>query len=139
MRYLEDHRIGERASFGRYLVTRAEIEDFRRRYDPDAQATEDASGWHVCAMMVRMVVDHFTAAGSAAIGSPGFDALRWLKPVRAGDVLRVEEEVVGVRPSVSRADIGSVHAQVTVFNQRDEPVVELRTIALVRRRPSAAF
>ncbi|MFC3712940.1 acyl dehydratase [Sphingoaurantiacus capsulatus] len=135
MRWFEDHRVGDRAAFGRYAVTQAEIDDFAARYDP-ATAGGAASTWLVSAIMVRIVVDHFTAAGSAAIGSPGFDGLRWLEPVHAGDVLRVEEEVTEIRPSRSRTDIGSVNARVTVLNQRDQPVMTIGTISLVRRRPA---
>lgn len=138
MRYFEDHAVGQRSAFGCYRVDRDEVADFAARYDPAPARFGDgaraASGWHVCAMMVRMVVDDFSRGGSAAIGSPGFDALRWLRPVHAGDVLRVEQEITALRPSRSRPDIGAVHARVTVLNQRAEPVLTLDTIALVRRR-----
>lgn len=139
MRYFEDHAVGQRSAFGRYEVDRDEVIAFAAKYDPPAANLGDdlvASGWHVCAMMVRMVVEDFSRAGSAAIGSPGFDGLRWLAPVRPGDVLSVEDEVIEMRPSRSRVDIGSVHARVTVLNQHAAPVLTIGTIALVRRRPA---
>ena len=140
MRYFEDHAVGQRSAFGRYEVERDEVIAFAAKYVPLSAHLDDddlvASGWHVCAMMVRMVVDDFSRAGSAAIGSPGFDGLRWLAPVRPGDILSVEDEVIEMRPSRSRADIGSVHSRVTVLNQHAQPVLRIGTIALVRRRPA---
>lgn len=150
MRYLEDHQVGQRASFGSYQVTREEVIDFASKYDPqpfhldDAAAAQThfkrlaASGWHTCAMTMRMLVDSSAGHKSAALGSPGLDELRWVKPVYPGDTLRVESEVIEVRPSQSRPELGSVKSKVTVFNQHDEPVMTMTSIVLMGRRPAAS-
>ena len=147
MKYLEDYQAGQRSSFGRYEVTRAEVLEFATKYDPqpfhldDAAAAEtyfgrvSASGWHTCAMTMRMLVDNMTNEKSAGLGSPGLDELRWLKPVYPGDTLRVEGEVIEVRPSQSRPEMGSTKNRLTVFNQHDQPVMTMISIGLVRRRP----
>jgi acyl dehydratase len=146
MRYLEDYEPGHKSSFGRYKVTREEVIAFASRYDPQPFHLDDeaaaqtyfgrlsASGWHTCAMTMRMLVDNIQKEQSAGLGSPGLDELRWLKPVYPGDTLRVEVEVLEVRPSQSRPDMGSTRNQVTVFNQHDERVMTMKSIGLVRRR-----
>ena len=72
----------------------------------------------------------------AGLGSPGVDEIRWLKPVYPGDVLRLETEVTDVRPSRSKPEMGSIHSTITCFNQDDEPVARLKSIGLMRRRPT---
>jgi acyl dehydratase len=147
MRYLEDYQVGQRSSFGRYEVTREEVLEFASKYDPqpfhldDAAAAQtyfgrlSASGWHTCAMTMRMLVDNMMKDQSAGLGSPGLDELRWLKPVYPGDTLRCEGEVIEVRPSQSRPEMGSTKNRLTVFNQHDEPVMTMVSIGLIRRRP----
>ena len=149
MKYLEDMKVGAKASFGNYEVTREEVIDFASKYDPqpfhldDEAAAEthfgriSASGWHTCAMTMRMMVENLREQKHAGLGSPGLDELRWLKPVYPGDTLRVETELKEVRPSRSRPEMGSIHSEVTVFNQKDEPVMRMKSIGLVRRRPNA--
>jgi acyl dehydratase len=149
MRYLDDLVIGQKASFGRYQVTREEVIEFASKYDPqpfhldDAAAARtyfgrlSASGWHTAAMTMRMLVDNMANEESAGLGSPGIDELRWLKPVYPGDTLRVETEIVEVTPSRSRPEMGSFRSRVTVLNQHDEPVMTLKSIGLMRRRPQA--
>ena len=149
MKYLEDMEVGAKASFGNYEVTREEVIDFASKYDPqpfhldDEAAAEthfgriSASGWHTCAMTMRMMVENLSEQKHAGLGSPGLDELRWLKPVYPGDTLRVETELKEVRPSRSRPEMGSIHSEVTVFNQKDEPVMRMKSIGLVRRRPNA--
>lgn len=148
MKYLEDYQVGQRSSFGSYQVTREEVVDFASKYDPqpfhldDAAAAQtyfgrlSASGWHTCAMTMRMLVDNIAQEKSAGLGSPGLDELRWLKPVYPGDTLRVEVEVIEVRPSQSRPEMGSTKNRVTVLNQHGEPVMTMTSIGLVRRRPA---
>ena len=134
--YLEDFHVGQVERFGRYAVTRAEVLEFAGRYDPqpfhldDAAAAANpifgrlsASGWHTAAMMMRMLVDHNQSQDRQTLGSPGIDELRWLKPVYPGDTLRVESEVIEVRASRSRPEMGMVKALMTVLNQHDEPVM----------------
>lgn len=148
MKYLEDYDVGQRSSFGRYEVTREEVLEFAAKYDPQPFHLDDeaaaqtyfgrvsASGWHTCAMTMRMLVDNINREKSAGLGSPGLDELRWLKPVYPGDTLRVEGEVIEVRPSQSRPEMGSTKNRLTVFNQHDEPVMTMISIGLVRRRPA---
>lgn len=151
MRYWEDIAVGDRASFGRYDVTRDEVIDFARRYDPQPFHISDegaakthfgrlaASGWHTTAMTMAMNVAHFQgeAEESASLGAAGVDELRWLKPVHPGDVLRCETEVVETRASNSRREMGSVRSRMTVFNQDDAAVMSFVAIALYRRRPAS--
>ena len=148
MHYWEDIEVGATSRFGRYEVTREEVVDFASKYDPqpfhlsDEAAAEtyfgrlSASGWHTCAMMMRMIVENMKAQEQAGLGSPGVDELRWLKPVYPGDTLRAESVVIDKTPSRSRPDMGSFRGQTTVFNQHDEPVMTLKSIGLVRRRPA---
>ncbi len=147
MQYLEDIKVGTKASFGRYEVTREEVLEFARKYDPQPFHLDDeaaakthfgrisASGWHTCAMTMAMLVENLTKNKQAGLGSPGLDELRWLKPVYPGDTLRVESEIIEVTPSRSRPEMGSTKAKVTVYNQHDEPVMRLISIGLVARRP----
>ena len=147
MQYLEDMKVGTKASFGRYEVTREEVLEFAGKYDPQPFHLDDeaaakthfgrisASGWHTCAMTMAMLVENLKKNKQAGLGSPGLDELRWLKPVYPGDTLRVESEITEVTPSRSRPEMGSTKAKVTVFNQHDEPVMRLLSIGLVARRP----
>ncbi len=149
MQYLEDMKVGTKASFGRYEVTREEVLEFAGKYDPQPFHLDDeaaakthfgrisASGWHTCAMTMAMLVENLKKNKQAGLGSPGLDELRWLKPVYPGDTLRVESELTEVTPSRSRPEMGSTKAKVTVFNQHDEPVMRLLSIGLVARRPVA--
>lgn len=147
MQYWEDIEVGSRSSFGRYEVTREEVIEFASKYDPQPFHLSDeaaaqtyfgrlsASGWHTCAMMMRMLVDNIRVKQQAGLGSPGLDELRWLKPVYPGDTLRAESEVLDKTPSKSRPEMGSYRGRTTVFNQHDEPVMTLVSIGLIRRGP----
>jgi acyl dehydratase len=148
-RYFEDFRLGEQIDLGSHHVTEAEMLAFAREYDPQRIHTDRdfaarsgfggliASGWHTCAMFMRLLVDHLLMEASA-IASPGVDGIRWIRPVRAGDVLRAEAEVVEITPSRTRADRGLVKHDCKVFNQQNELVMTLRTLALFSRRPLPA-
>ena len=147
MQYWEDLEIGSKSSFGSYPVSREEVVEFASRYDPQPfhlsdEAAADthfgrlsASGWHSCAMLMRMLVENMESNRQAGLGSPGVDELRWLKPVYPGDTLRAESEIIEKTPSRSRPEMGSFRARTTVFNQADEPVMSLISIGLIRRRP----
>ncbi|QPQ55917.1 MaoC family dehydratase [Allosphingosinicella flava] len=148
MLYLEDLEIGQKAAFGHYPVTREEVLDFARKYDPQPFHLSDeaaaktyfgriaASGWHTCAMMMAMLVENGRERPMASLGSPGVDELRWLRPVYPGDTLRLETEIVDVTPSRSKPDIGTFKSQVSVLNQDGVAVATMRTIVLIRRRPA---
>jgi acyl dehydratase len=145
-RYFEDFRVGETTDLGRYTVTEAEILTFARQYDPQRIHTDQdfaekgpfgaliASGWHTCAMFMRLLVDAMLME-SSAIASPGVDGIRWIRPVRAGDVLHATADAIEVTPSRTRPDRGLVKHDCKVFNQQDELVMALRTLALFGRRP----
>jgi acyl dehydratase len=147
MPYFEDFTVGDRASFGRYEVDRDEVLAFARRYDPQPFHLSDegaaathfgtlaASGWHTCAMAMAMNVKAMDASDEGgSLGAVGIDELRWLRPVHPGDILRCESEVIEVRASGSRPDMGSVKSRLTVFNEKDQPVMSYVPIVLYRRR-----
>jgi len=147
MQYFEDIEVGGKANFGSYEVTRDEVIAFAQRYDPqpfhlsdEAAATThfgrlSASGWHICAMTMAMVVENLQAHQQAGLGSPGIDELRWLRPVYPGDVLRCESEILDKRASASRPEMGIFHSRLTVFNQDDRPVLSFISTGLVATRP----
>ncbi len=148
MIYLEDLEVGQTTHFGSYEVTREEVLEFARKYDPQPFHLSDeaaaathfgrlaASGWHTCAMTMAVIARKVVSEEQAGLGSPGVDELRWLKPVYPGDTLHVRSTVVEVRPSRSRPDMGSFRSQTTVTNQDGVPVLTFTSIVLMRRRPA---
>ncbi|MXO85257.1 acyl dehydratase [Altererythrobacter aurantiacus] len=146
MRYFEDIEVGEKDAYGAYEVTREEVMDFASKYDPQPFHLDDeaasrthfgrlsASGWHTCAMTMRMMVDHMGERRQASLGSPGIDQLRWKKPVYPGDTLRVEAEVLEKRQSESRPEMGFFKSLQQVFNQNDEVVLEMISNGIVEVR-----
>lgn len=147
MTYFEDVEVGWQRETATKTVTAAEIIAFAEEFDPqyyhlDPEAAVDsmfgglvASGWHTASMTMRLMVDSFVGK-TASIGSPGFDDLRWLKPVRPGDVLRVRSTVIDKTPSQRRPEIGSVRFRTEVLNQDGEVVMSMISIGMYRRRPS---
>lgn len=146
MQYFEDLEIGVTSSFGHYEVTREEVVEFASRYDPQPFHLDDeaaaqthfgrlsASGWHTCAMTMRMLVDNMATRRQAGLGSPGVDELRWLKPVYPGDILRVETTLLEKNRSRSRPEMGSFRSTAQVFNQDDVMVMRFTSIGLIRVR-----
>ena len=146
MIYFEDLEIGKRASFGRYDVTREEVIEFAKKYDPQAFHLDDevaakthfgrlsASGWHTCAMTMAMMVENMKNVKQAGLGSPGVDQLMWKKPVYPGDTLRVESEVISKRRSQSRREMGLFKSRAQIFNQNDEVVLEMTSNGLIAVR-----
>ncbi len=150
MQYFEDYVVGTKSSFGRYEVTREEVIEFASKYDPQPFHLSDeaaaktyfgrlsASGWHTCAMLMRMLVENMKDQKTASLGSPGLESLQWKKPVYPGDVLRVETELFEKRRSKSRPEMGITKSRVKVFNQHDDLVLESVNLGLVGvRDPSA--
>ena len=147
MQYFEDLEIGAETYFGSYDVTREEVLEFARKYDPqpfhvsDEEAAKThfgriaASGWHTCAMTMAVIARHVVEEQQAGLGSPGVDELRWRKPVYPGDTLRVRGTIVDKTPSRSRPEMGSFRSEMTVANQDDQPVLTFTSIVLIRRRP----
>ena len=146
MDYFEDFFVNQRFAFGRYTVTRDEIVGFAAQYDPQAFHTDEshplstelggimASGWHTTAIFMRLAVDAYLG-NAAVLTSPGVDELRWLAPVRAGDVISGEAIVEQARLSASKPDRGILTTSVRLWNQRDIEVLRMTTHAFVRVRP----
>lgn len=146
-RYWDDYEIGQKFALGSTSFTADEIVSFARQYDPqsfhvDAAAARQsmfggliASGWHVTAKLMRLFVDNYVDQRTA-LGSPGVDEVRWLKPVRPGDTLTAWVECAGKVPSRSRPEMGIVHEQWRATNQKGELVMTLKGTNMVRRRPA---
>jgi acyl dehydratase len=147
MIYFEDLEVGAETDFGSYNVTREEMLEFARKYDPqpfhlsDEEAAKthfgrlSASGWHTAAMVMAVIARHVVEHEQAGLGSPGIDELRWRKPVYAGDTLHVRGRIVEKTPSRSRPEMGSFRTEMTVTNQDDVPVMTFTSIVLIRKRP----
>lgn len=149
MRYFEDYQEGHVERFGAYAVTREEVIDFASKFDPqpfhldDAAAAESpifgrlaASGWHSCAMVMRILTDHWTEDGYFSLGGTGVDELRWVKPVYPGDTLSVEAEVLSKTASRSRPEMGFVDFRLTVSNQHGAVVMTLKVTNIQQRKPA---
>ena len=145
MRYWEDFAVGEVTELGSATVSADEIVEFARRYDPQPFHVDEAaaqagpfgglaaSGWHTAAMTMRLLVESELKPAGGIIGA-GFDEFRWPRPVRPGDELRLEIEVLEVRPSRSRPEQGMVKIRTTTLNQNGEPVqVSVGNLVVPRR------
>jgi acyl dehydratase len=148
VRYLEDFAVGQK--FGgaeRLRVDEARIKSFAAEFDPQAFHLDDtaasksifrglaASGWHTAAMTMKLLVASDLKPAGGIIGA-GFDEFRWPNPVRPGDELRVESEILEVRPSKSRPDIGVVKVRTTTYNQNGQAVqVNVGNLMVPRRKP----
>jgi len=97
-----------------------------------------ASGWHTVSVCMGLVVRSMLRAGSGSLGSPGADDIRWLKPVRPGDTLTVETEVIEKRPSASKPDRGLVKLRRTARNQDGDEVMTMIGLGIFRRRDGAS-
>src|SRR5580658_8101359 len=147
-RYFEDYVPGATAEFGSVKVEEAEIVEFAKRYDPqefhiDPKAAVHgpfggliASGWHTGALMMRMLVDNYLSKASS-LGSPGIDELRWLRPVRPCDTLRLRATVLETKRSQSKPDRGVVWTLTEVLNQNGEVVMSVKAMTLIRCREAA--
>lgn len=144
--YLEDFAVGQVYTTGRLRVDKEQIIAFARQFDPqpyhiDEQAARQsvfkglaASGWHTAALTMRMLVEGDLRVAGGLIGI-GVEAIRWPRPVFPGDVLRVESEVLEVRPSQSNPDRGIVRVRSTTLNQHGQPVMIQTASLIVPRRP----
>jgi acyl dehydratase len=143
--YLNDFKVGDEFHSAGITVTETQIIDFALRFDPqpihlDVTAAAAgpfggliASGFQTAALTFRLFWQTGTL-GAESLGSPGLDELRWLKPVRPGDTLRVVAKVVDVRRSASKPDRGVVRMAYTTLNQHGEPVMTLVGSQLVKAR-----
>jgi len=146
-RYFEDYAVGQKFGSGTVTVTADRIKSFAREFDPQPFHTDEeaarhtffgglvASGWHTAAMTMRLFVDSDITPAGGSIGAGGSD-LTWPRPVRPGDVLRIESEVIELRPSKSRPDIGVMKVKLTTYNQANEPVQIATPHMIVPRRPT---
>jgi acyl dehydratase len=144
-RFFEDFPPGQSFEFGDYEMTEAAIIAYAKEFDPqpfhtDPEAAKDtfyggliASGWHTAGAMMRLLVDHLITPQSS-LGSPGIDELRWLKPVRPGDRLRVRFTVVEATRSRSKPDRGVIKQFCEVMNQSGEVVMTCRGMGMYRAR-----
>jgi len=145
----EDFIVGSVAEYGPRLVTREEIIAFAAEFDPQPAHMDEefarstmlgglaASGWHTCAIGMRMIADGFMT-NSAGMGSPGIDQVRWHKPVRPGDSLTLRRTILETRPLKSRPDWGLVKFRFELINQAGEVVMTQENINFFGRRESAA-
>jgi acyl dehydratase len=147
--YWEDFAVGTVREFGRYEVTREAVLEFAGRYDPqpfhldEAAAAQGlfgrlaASGWHTCAMAMRMLCDGLLLE-SASLGSPGVERLAWPAPVFPGDVLSLRSTVLDARPLASRPQVGLVRSRNEVLNQAGQVVLSMEGVGFYRRRGDGA-
>ena len=144
-RYLEDLQVGDQFESDAFEVTEEGIIAFARQFDPqpfhlDVQAAEQsvfrglvASGWHTAAMSMRLFVTGELKLAGGSVGL-GVDELRWPRPVKPGDTLRLQTEIMEVRPSKSKLDRGIIRIRNVTTNQRGEVVQTFFASVLVRRR-----
>lgn len=143
--YFEDYIPGRTVDCGSFSLSEAEIIAFAKEYDPqpfhvDPVAAADgpfggliASGWHTTSMMMRLLVERFISPESS-LGAAGVDEVRWPKPVRPGDTLRLRATVLEARRSKSKPDRGIIRSLAEVTNQHGEAVMRVTAINFVRVR-----
>jgi acyl dehydratase len=144
-RYLEDYAVGQTYGSGRIRIEEERIKSFAAEFDPQPFHTDHetasrtifkglaASGWHTAAMTMRLMVDGDLKPAGGIVGA-GFEEFRWPRPVRPGDELHIQCDVLEVRPSKSRPDQGLIKLRTTTFNKDNEPVQIMVGTLLVPRR-----
>ena len=145
-RYLEDFSVGQTFHSHRLRIEKERIKSFAAEFDPqpfhlDEEAATHtmfaglaASGWHTAAITMRLLVESDLKPVGGVVGL-GFDEFRWTTPVRPGDELRIESEVLEVRPSRSRPSQGLIKLRTTTLNQKDEAVLIIVGSLIVPSRP----
>jgi len=149
-RYLEDFAAGQTFGSGQQRIEKERAKTFAAEFDPqpfhlNEEAAANtlfrglaASGWHTAAVTMRLLVDSEFKPAGGIVGA-GFDELRWPRPVRPGDVLRVVSEVLEVKPSKSRPEQGLIKVRTTTLNQNGEAVqIFVGNLIVPRARPDAA-
>lgn len=146
--YWEDFYPGQVRETGGYALSEEEIIEFAKKYDPQPfhidkdKARQSvfggliASGWQTASLCMRMLCDLYLLE-AASMGSPGVDEVRWVKPVRPGDTLRLKSTVLETRASNSRPDMGTVRSRSEVYNQHGELVMHMSGVGMFRRRAPA--
>ncbi len=150
MRAFEDFIVGEVMTFGPIAVTAEDIKAFAERFDPQPMHLDDdarqntvvsgllASGLHIVCMHMRLFADG-VLRDSTSMGSPGVESVRYLAPVRAGDVLTLRVEVAGARPSKSRPEMGLVVFRSRMINAEGVPALEMTAPLMFGRRTVAGI
>jgi acyl dehydratase len=149
MRYLEDFAVGQKFGSAAVRVDEERIKRFAAEFDPQPFHLDEAaarvslfgglaaSGWHTAAITMRLLVESDVKPAGGIVGA-GFDEFRWPRPVRPGDELHIEAEVLEVRPSKSRPGQGMVKLRTTTLNQKNEPVqISVGNLVVPRRAASA--
>lgn len=146
--YWEDLQPGTVRELGTTSTTAEEIKEFAGKFDPqpfhlDEEAGRQslfgglcASGWHTCAMAMRLTVDNMLKH-SSSLGSPGLESLKWLKPVYPGDRLSLRHTILESRALRKRPDTGMVRSRWEMFNQAGDKVLEMDGYGFFRRRAPA--
>lgn len=144
-RYFEDYVEGSIFEYGPIAVEEAEIICFAKRYDPQTMHIDPekaargpfhgliASGWHTTGLMMRLFVEHFLSA-VASLASPGVDEVRWYRPVRPADQLKLRISILEVKPSRTKPDRGMVVSLLEGVNQNGEVVSSLKAMNLLAKR-----
>ncbi|MDE2627954.1 MAG: MaoC family dehydratase [Burkholderiales bacterium] len=147
--YWEDFPVGQVREFGAFAVTREAVLAFAAQFDPQPFHLDDAaaqaslfgkltaSGWHTCAMAMRMMCDEYLLE-SSSLGSPGIEGLRWTKPVYPGDTLSVRLTTLEARPMASRPNVGLVLSKWEVLNQHRDTVLTMQGWGMFGRREPTA-
>ncbi len=148
MKYFDDLSVGDETEFGHCDVTRDEVIEFARKYDPQPFHLSDeaaakthfgriaASGWHTCAMTMGVIARFVVEDRQAGLGAPGVDELRWLRPVYPGDRLTVRGSIIEKIPSRSKPQIGVIRTLTVVSNQDGVDVMRFTSIVMMQRRPA---
>lgn len=141
--YFEDIAVGETRSFGERTITRGEIVEFAEQYDPqpfhvDEEAAREsvmgglvASGWHTAAVCMRLLVEN--VGDRALAGARGLEELRWIEPVRPGDTISVELEVLDTYDA-GREGIGHIDERLTGYTDDGDAVITWIALQMIRRR-----
>ncbi len=147
-RWFEDFTTGETIPLGSRTLTRDEIVAFAARWDPQPMHLDDAggdasllhglaaSGWHTGCILMRLFADNLLA-GSASLGSPGIESLRWMKPVHPGDTLTATLHVLETRTSSSRPQMGLIRGRFEIVNQHGEHAARMESTLMMGRRTAA--
>lgn len=147
--YWEDLELGLVRDLGSVTLSVEEIKEFAEQFDPQPFHIDEAagrrsiygnlcaSGWHTCALAMRLTVENFLNE-SSSMGSPGLENLRWLKPVYPGDTLRLRYTITESRPLRTRTDVGLVRGSWEMLNQNGEKVLHMEGYGMFRRRRSAS-
>ena len=146
----EDVEVGKPNTYGAYTVTKDEIFEFARAYDPQPHHVDEeaarlsltkglcASGWHTCAMFMRILYDG-VLKDAASLGASGIEEVKWIKPVRPGFVLKARSVCTGKRLMNSREGVGIAQMKHEILNQDDELLMTMENAQfLAVRNPAKA-